>query len=78
MASSDEDKRLRVELTAELGYQPATLDDEHIAELRRHNAAADAAGDAERVHKRYAHLGELRRRAEVEARGRAEVADLYE
>jgi hypothetical protein len=78
MASSAEDKRLRAELTKELGFSPATLDPEDIEEHRRHNAAADRAPSAERVGKMYAHLIERRRRAEVEARGRVEIADLYE
>jgi hypothetical protein len=57
VASSDEDKRLRAELAAELGWYPADLDDES---------------------KKWAHLTELARQREVEAKGRAEVADLYE
>jgi len=78
VASSDEAKRRRAELAKELGYLPATLDPEDIERHRRLNAALDAAPTGEQVARRYAHLREQKRRAEVEARGRAEVADLYE
>jgi hypothetical protein len=76
VASSDEDKRRRAELAKELGYFPTTLDPEDIERHRRLNAALDAAPTRERIGLRYAHLSEEKRRAEVEARGRAEVADL--
>ncbi len=56
----------------------ATLDPEDIERHRRLNAALDAAPTRERIGLRYAHLSEEKRRNEVEARGRAEVADLYE
>jgi hypothetical protein len=78
VASSDEDKRRRAELAKELGYFPATLDPEDIERHRRLNAALDAAPTRERMARRYAHLSEEKRRNEVEAQGRAEVADLYE
>jgi hypothetical protein len=78
VASSDEDKRLRAELAAELGYYPATLDPEDIERHRRLNAAIDKAPTRERLALRYRHLSELRRQREVEERGREEVADLYE
>jgi hypothetical protein len=66
--SSERDKRLRAELAAELGWYPADLDDESIA---RKKTDRDPA-------KRWAHLTELARQREVEAKGRAEVADLYQ
>ena len=68
MPTSEADKRLRAELAAELGWYPADLDDESIA---RKKTDRDPA-------KRWAHLTELARQREVEAKGRAEVADLYE
>ena len=68
MATGEHDKRLRAELAAELGWYPADLDDESIA---RKKTDRDPA-------KRWAHLTELARQREVEAKGRAEVADLYE
>jgi hypothetical protein len=78
VASSDEDKRRRAELAKELGYFPATLDPADIERHRRLNAALDAAPTRERIGLRYRHLSEQKRRAEVKARGRAEVADLFE
>jgi hypothetical protein len=78
VASSDEDKRRRAELAKELGYFPATLDPEDIERHRRLNAALDAAPSRERIGLRYRHLSELRRQRDVEAAGRAAVADLYE
>ena len=78
MASSDEDTRRQAELAKGLGYFPATLDPEDIERHRWLNAALDAAPTGEQVARRYAHLREQKRRAEVEARGRAEMADLYE
>ena len=70
MPSSARDKRLRAELAAELGWYPANLDDESIA---RHRADADRDPA-----KRWAQLTELARQRDVEAAGRAAVADLYE
>ena len=75
---SEEERRLRAELAAELGYYPATLDPEDIERHRRLNAALDAAPSRERIGLRYRHLSELRRQRDVEAAGRAAVADLYE
>ena len=72
---SDRDKRLRAELAAELGWYPADLDDESIA---RHRADAARKKTDRDPAKRWAHLTERARQREVEARGRAEVADLYE
>ena len=70
MASSDEVKRRRAELAQEPGYFPATLDPEDIERHRRLNAALDAAPTPEQVARRYAHLSEEMRRAEVEAQPR--------
>lgn len=74
MPSSERDKRLRAELAAELGWYPADLDDESIA---RHRADAARKTDHDPA-KKWAHLTELARQREVEAAGRAAVADLYE
>jgi hypothetical protein len=75
MASSQRDKRLRPELAAGLGSHPTDLDDESIA---RHRADAARKKTDRDPAKKWAHLTELARQREVEARGRAEVADLYE
>lgn len=78
VASSDEDRRLRAALAAELGFVPATLDHDDIERHRQLNAAADTAPSQERVHAKYGHLREDKRRSEVEVNGQSEVADLYE
>jgi len=78
MTASERDKRLRAELAKELGFYPASLAAEDIDRHRRLNAAADKAPTREQLQRKWAHLAEQRRRTEVEARGRAEVADLYE
>lgn len=44
------------ELTAELGYQPATTNPEDIERHRRLNKALDAAPDMETISKKFAHL----------------------
>jgi hypothetical protein len=75
MPSSERDKRLRAELAAELGWYPADLDDDSIA---RHRADAARKKTDRDPAKKWAHLSELSRQREVEAKGRAEVADLYE
>ena len=75
MATSEHDKRLRAELAAELGWYPADLDDESVA---RHRANAARKRTDHDPAKQWAHLIERARKREVEARGRAEVADLYE
>jgi hypothetical protein len=72
--SSDHDKRLRAELAAELGWYPADLDDESIA---RHRADAARKKTDRDPAKKWAHLTELARQRDVEAAGRAAVADLY-
>ena len=75
MATGEHDKRLRAELAAELGWYPADLDDDSIA---RHRADAARKKTDRDPAKRWAHLTERARQRDVEARGRAEVADLYE
>jgi hypothetical protein len=75
MPTSEPDKRLRAELAAELGWYPADLDDESIA---RHRAYAARKKTDHDPAKQWAHLTELARQREVEAAGRAAVADLYE
>ena len=75
MPTSEHDKRLRAELAAELGWYPADLDDESIA---RHRAAAASKKTDRDPAKKWAHLIERARQRDVEARGRADVADLYE
>jgi hypothetical protein len=66
---------VRAELAAELGWYPADLDDESIA---RHRADAARKQTDRDPAMKCAHLSELSRQREVEAKGRAEVADLYE
>jgi hypothetical protein len=78
MAFTEEDRRLRAELAAELGYFPATLDPADIDRHRRLNAALDAAPTADQIACKYAHLSEDRRQRVVEVAGRAALADLYE
>ena len=78
MASSEQDKRLRAELAQELGFYPASLDPADIERHRRLNAAFDRALTLDRIHRKFSHLREEERRAYVEARGRAQAADLYE
>lgn len=78
MPFSEEERRLRAELTAELGFSPATVDPADIERHRRLNAALEAAPPMERIAGKYAHLREERRRAKVEQRERRQVADLYE
>ena len=78
MASTEQDKRRRAELAQELGFYPASLDPADIDRHRRLNAALDRAPTLDRIHQKFAHLREEERRAYIEARGRAQVADLYE
>jgi hypothetical protein len=75
---SDHDKRLRAELAAELGYIPVSLAPDEIKRHRQLNAATDRAPSRERIGRKYAHLREQKRRAEVEVAGRAAIADLDE
>jgi hypothetical protein len=85
--SREENKRLRAELAAGLGYYPASLAAEDVARYREHIAERKAREDAgERdgwgpggySWRQWDHFRENKRRAEVEAQRRAEVADLYE
>ena len=78
MASSEQHKRLRAELAQELGFYPASLDPADIDRHRRLNAALDKAPIMDRIHQKSAHLREEKRQHEAEARGRAEVAGLYD
>ncbi|MDT5244679.1 MAG: hypothetical protein QOD36_2055 [Mycobacterium sp.] len=75
MPSGKRDKRRRAELAAELGWYPADLDDESIA--RQRADAARKKTDRDPAVK-WAHLTQLKRQRDVEAAGRATVADLYE
>jgi hypothetical protein len=78
VANTEEDKRQRAELAQELGFYPASLAPADVDRHRRLNAALDRALTLDRIHRKFAHLREAKRRAEVEASGRAEVSDLYE
>ena len=78
MASTEQDKRLRAELAQELGFYPASLDPANVDRHRRLNAALDRALTLDRIHRKFAHLREEKRQHEAEARGRVQVADLYE
>ena len=87
MASSDEDKRLRAELAQGLGYFPASLAPEDVAryreqiaerKAREESGERDGWGPGGYMWRRWDHLRENKRRAEVAARRRAEVANLNE
>ena len=87
MASTEQDKRLRAELAGGLGFYPASLAPEDVARYREQIAQRKARQDAgERdgwgpggyKWRQWDHLGEDRRRTEIETQGRASVADLYE
>lgn len=78
MPSSERDRRLRAELADELGWYPADLDDESVAEHRRLAASPDTAPSMEHIARKYAHLRQEKRQRDVEAAGRAAVADLYD
>ena len=85
--SREESKRLRAELGEGLGYFPASLAPEDVARYREQIAERkaraesgerDGWGSGGYKWRQWDHLRENKRRAEVEARRRAEVADLYE
>lgn len=78
VAFSDAERQLRAEVAAELGFHLARLAPEGIEALRREIADADRAPGLDRVHAKYGWLREQKRRAEVEAAGRAAVAELYD
>jgi hypothetical protein len=72
---SEHDRLRRAELTAELGFYPASVAPVDIERHRRLNAALDAAPSLEKISRKFAHLRKEKRRAEV-GEGRAAVADL--
>jgi len=78
VASTEQDKRLRAELAQELGFCPASRDpadiDRHRRLQRRPRQRTDPGQDPPEV----CTPAGGRRRAFVEARGRAQAADLYE
>jgi hypothetical protein len=81
--SREASKRLRAELAQGLGYYPASLAPEDVARYREQIAdrkAREEAGTRECAYHehRWDHFREEKRRADVEAQGRADVADLYE
>ena len=85
--SREESKRLRAELGERLGYFPASLAAEDVARYRHQIAERKARGEAGEPDgwgpggykwRQWDHLKEERRRTEIEAQGRASVADLYE
>ena len=84
--SREESKRLRAELAEGLGFYPACLAAEDVARYREQIAerkAREEAGERDGwgpggyKWRKWDHLKEEKRRADVEARGRADVADLY-
>ena len=85
--SREESKRLHAELAEGSGFYPASLAREDVARYREQIAerkAREEAGERDGwgpygyKWRQWDHLKEEKRRADVEARGRAEVADLYE
>ena len=85
--SREERKRLRAELAEGLGFYPASLAPEHVARYRDQIAqrkAREEAGERDGWGpggygwRKWDHFREEKRRAEVETRGHAAVADLYE
>jgi hypothetical protein len=76
----------RAQLNEELGFFPASVDPESAARHRREAAQSDADyaaylleyGPNGHKRNRWRHLTEKKRQMEVEAAGRATVADLYE
>jgi hypothetical protein len=87
VASSEQHRQLRAELAQRLGYFPASLAAADVARYRDQIAdwkAREQAGERDGWEpggsqwRRWDHLREAKRQAEVEARGRAQVADLYD
>ena len=87
VASSEQDKRLRAELTQGLGYFPASLGAEDVARYREQIAERQArpqAGERDGWGpngyrwRQWDHLKEERLRTEIETQGRASAADLYD
>jgi hypothetical protein len=77
MPSGEHDRQRRAELAAELGFYPASLAAEDIERHRRLNAALEAAPSMDKISRKFAHLREEKRRADVERESRAAVSDLY-
>ena len=87
MASSEQDKRLRVELAQGLGYFPASLGAQDVAryreqiaerKAREEGSERDGWGPGGYKWRQWDHLKEERRRTAIETQGRTSVADLYE
>lgn len=79
MPSREQDRRLRAKLAAELGWIPGDhLDDESVARYRRLAAKPDRALSLEQISRKFSHMRERKRQRDVEAEGRAAVADLWE
>ena len=84
--TSQERARLRAQLNEELGFFPASVDPESVARHRRETAESEADyaaylleyGSNGYKRNRWWHLTEKKRQTDVEAAGRATVADLYE
>ncbi|BBX25414.1 hypothetical protein [Mycolicibacterium alvei] len=74
--STDQDRRLRAELARELGFWPATLDSDDIAQHRLAAAADRGKLGLEEIHRRWAWYREEKRRCDAEEQGRSDVADL--
>ncbi|MBX7451930.1 hypothetical protein GR927_28405 [Mycolicibacterium sp. 3033] len=67
------DERPRAEYVQEHGLSSRAAE---VDRYRRLHSALDVAPSMERVHAKYGHLREQKRREAVEAQGRIEVADL--
>ena len=84
--TSQERARLRAQLNEELGFFPASVDPESVTRHRRETAESEADyaaylleyGPNGYKRNRWWHLTEKKRQTDVEAAGRATVADLYE
>ena len=82
MARSEQDRRLRAELAEGLGYFPASLAPDDVARYREQIAERKARAEAGQRDgwelggykwRKWDHLREEKRRAEVEARGHAQM-----
>ena len=85
--SRKESKRLRADLAEGLGFYPASLASEDVARYREQIAqrkAREEAGERDGwgpggyKWRQWDQLREEKRRSEMEAQGRASVADLYD
>lgn len=72
-ADKGPDERPRAESVEELGLSPRAAE---VDRYRRLHSALDVAPSMDRVHAKYGHLRERKRREAVEAQGRIDVADL--